>query len=82
LKLPKVEKSESTTVVDLEGSYVAIDHDDLRSCIDGRNKDFIAVVDHEVAPRSGDRQTRRIAGPELARRIIFLEQAAISTTFR
>jgi hypothetical protein len=51
VETPEARKEKSTTVVDLEGSYVATDHGDLRSCIDGRKGDSIAVVDHEEAPR-------------------------------
>jgi hypothetical protein len=52
---------------------VATDHGDLRSCIDGRKGDSIAVVDREEAPRERRSTDGRIAGPELAQRIIILE---------
>jgi hypothetical protein len=38
-------------IVDLEGSYVVVDHGDMRLCVDGRKGDSIAVVDHDGALR-------------------------------
>jgi len=50
------------TTIDLEGIYVVTNHDDLRSCIDGRKGDLIVVIDRREAPRdkrSTDRKDYR-----------------------
>ena len=46
IETPEAKKMKSTTTVDLEGSYVATDHDDMRSCVGDREGYSIAVVDH------------------------------------
>jgi hypothetical protein len=47
---------------------------------EGWNRSLIAVVDRKQHREAGDRWMGRIAEPELAWRIIFLERATISTT--